>query len=177
MTGVQTCALPISNKVTGIDLNKKAIKFCKKFYKEKNNTFLQANAQNLPFKDSSFDVVINIESAHRYPQVDLFIKEVYRVLKPEGYFLFADFDQNQKLKMIEKHMKDAQFEFVKQEDITKEVIEALTLSTPERKELIKRITPAFLRELAHQFAAIRGTPTYKRFVDRYFEYVLYVLKK
>ncbi|MCK4661636.1 MAG: class I SAM-dependent methyltransferase [Bacteroidales bacterium] len=165
------------NKVTGIDLNKKAIEFCKKFYKEKNNTFLQANAQKLPFKDSSFEVVINIESSHRYPQVDLFINEVYRVLKDGGNFLFADFGQNKELKMLEKHIKNTQFKFVKKENITNEVVEALTLSTPERKVLINKIAPVFLRNLAHKFAATAGTSTYNHFANRYYEYVYYILKK
>ena len=138
---------------------------------------MQANAQKLPFKDSSFDVVINVESSHRYAQVDLFINEVYRVLKEGGYFLFADFNQSKKLKMLEKQMENAQFEFVKKEDITSEVVEALALSTPERKVLIDKIAPVFLRGLAHQFAATVGTPTYNRFVNRYFEYVYYILKK
>ena len=167
----------LPDKATGIDLNKKAIEFCKKFYKEKNNTFLQANAQKLPFKDSSFDVVINVESSHRYPQVDLFINEVYRVLKEGGYFLFADFGQNKELKMLEKQMENAQFKFIKKENITNEVVEALTLSTPGRKVLIDKIAPVFLRDLAHQFAATIGTPTYNRFVNRHFEYVHYILKK
>lgn len=167
----------IPDKVTGIDLNKKAIGFCKEHYKEKNSTFLQANAQKLPFKDNSFDVIINIESAHRYPQADLFIHEVYRVLKDEGYFLFADFDNAKNLKILEKHMENVQFKFIKKEQITNEVVEALTLSTPERKILIDKIVPFFLRNLAHQFAATVGTPTYNRFVNKYFEYVYYILKK
>ncbi len=43
--------------VTGVDLNKKAIQFCNKHYKGTNNSFVQADAQKLPFADNSFDVV------------------------------------------------------------------------------------------------------------------------
>lgn len=165
------------NKVTGVDINKKAIEFCNKNYKENNNTFLQANAQKLPFKDNSFDVVINVESSHRYPQFDLFIKEVYRVLKPGGNFLFVDFRSREKLNLLIRQMENARFKFIKKENITSEVVEALTLSTPERKVLIDKIAPFFLKGLAHQFAATVGTPTYNRFLNRYFEYVYYILKK
>jgi len=165
------------NEVTGIDLNKKAIEFCKKKYTEENNTFLQANAQNLPFWNSSFEVVINVESSHRYPQVELFINEAYRILKPGGFFLLTDFGQSGELKMLEKHIKNAQFEIVKKENITNEVIEALSLSTPKRKVLIDKIIPTFLRGIAYQFAATEGSTTYNRFSNRYFEYVHYILKK
>ena len=72
--------------VTGVDLNKKAINFCNKKYSSERIKFLKANAQKLNFQKDSFDVVINVESSHRYSQIDLFINEVYRVLKPGGFF-------------------------------------------------------------------------------------------
>ena len=60
---------------------------------------------------------------------------------------------------------------------TNEVIEALTLATPDRLILIKKMVPSFLQDLASNFAAIIGTTTYNRFVNRYFEYVNYKLIK
>ncbi|MDO9580466.1 MAG: class I SAM-dependent methyltransferase [Bacteroidales bacterium] len=82
------------NFVTGVDLNRKAINFCNKKYSTERIKFLQANAQKLTFPKDSFDVVINIESSHRYSEIDLFLDEVYRVLKPSGFFLFTDFRDN-----------------------------------------------------------------------------------
>src|ERR1035437_1648898 len=73
--------------VTGVDLNSKAIEFCRKNYSGKNNTFIQGNAQLLKFESNSFDVVINVESSHRYNNMSKFLEEVHRVLKPGGYFL------------------------------------------------------------------------------------------
>ncbi|OQY04062.1 MAG: hypothetical protein B6I20_03730 [Bacteroidetes bacterium 4572_117] len=99
------------------------------------------------------------ESSHRYPQVEFFINEVYRVLKPGGTFLLTDFGQSEELKMLKKHIKNAQFEIVKEENITNEVIDALRLSTPERKVLINKIIPAFLKGVAYQFAATEGSTT------------------
>ena len=62
--------------VTGVDLNKKAIEFCKKHYSNESIKFLQENAQDLSFQDQTFDVVINVESSHRYSQMDIFLDEV-----------------------------------------------------------------------------------------------------
>ena len=165
------------NKVTGIDLNKKAIDFCNKFYSKSNSVFIQADAQDLPFSESSFDIVINVESSHRYPKVELFINEVYRVLKPGGVLLLTDFGQNKNLKILEKYMVNAGFNIQKKEDITNEIIEALNLSTPDRKILIDKIVPNYLKNIAHQFAATEGSKTYKQFSSRHFEYVYYILKK
>ncbi len=163
--------------VTGVDLNKKAIQFCNKHYKGTNNIFVQADAQKLPFADNSFDVVLNVESSHRYPDVDVFLNEVYRVLKPDGVLLLTDFRQKKDIELLDRQIKISLFEFLKKENITNEVVEALTFATPDRKVLIEKMVPSFLQDLAHNFAATEGSTTYKRFVNRYFEYVNYVLIK
>ena len=165
------------NRIAGIDLNNKAIKFCENYYPEKNSTFLQANAQNLPFPDNTFDVVINVESSHRYKKPELFFKEVYRVLKAGGTFLFTDFRQVGDLQILKSQIRDAKFKFVKKEDITDNVVEALKLATPDREILIKKLVPGFLQSLGKNFAATEKSPTYNRFTERYFEYVYYVLLK
>jgi ubiquinone/menaquinone biosynthesis C-methylase UbiE len=165
------------SSLTGIDLNKKAIQFCKNHYPERNNTFLKANAQNLPFSDNSFDVVINVESSHRYPQPELFFKEVYRVLRPGGFFLFADFRQRDELLMLDNQIKKTQFKLINKENITSNVVEALKLATHEREVLIKKLVPVFLQSLGKNFAATEGSPTYKRFANGHFEYIYYILEK
>ncbi|NOZ36441.1 MAG: class I SAM-dependent methyltransferase [Chlorobi bacterium] len=167
----------LPKNVTGIDLNKKAIQFCNKFYKESNSTFMQANAQKLPFKDNSFDVVLNVESSHRYPQPEVFFKEVYRVLKPGGYFLFSDFRFDYEIEETESQLKKAGLQMEKKQDITPNVVKALESATPDREILIKKIVPKLLQNLAGQFAAIVGTPTYNKFLTRKFIYFNYVLKK
>ena len=165
------------NKVSGMDLNKKAIQFCKKHYKESNNTFVQGDAQKLPFDEASFDIVLNVESSHRYPQVDVFLSEVSRVLKPGGLLLFTDFRQKKGLEQLDNQIKESNFDFVRKENITDNVVESLTLSTPERTALIEKLVPKFLHDLAHNFAGTKDSPTYNRFKSHYFEYVYYVLKK
>ncbi len=163
--------------VTGADLNKKAIQFCNKHYKETNNRFVKADAQELPFADNSFDVVLNVESSHRYPQVDEFLNESYRILKPDGILLFADFRQPNDMNLLHNQIEKANFEFLRKEDITDNVVESLTLSTTERTTLINKMVPSFLRDLAHNFAGTKNSATYNRFVNRHFVYVYYILKK
>lgn len=53
--------------------------------------FVQGDAQDIPFPDSSFDVVINVESSHNYPDFMKFLKQVRRVLAKGGIFLIEDF--------------------------------------------------------------------------------------
>src|SRR5258708_14045516 len=53
--------------------------------------FVGGDAENLPFAKASFDVVINVESAHCYGSIDRFLAEVHRVLRSSGRLAFADF--------------------------------------------------------------------------------------
>eukprot|EP00931_Biecheleriopsis_adriatica_P045734 TRINITY_DN26191_c0_g1_i1.p1 TRINITY_DN26191_c0_g1~~TRINITY_DN26191_c0_g1_i1.p1 ORF type:complete len:333 (-),score=48.57 TRINITY_DN26191_c0_g1_i1:110-1051(-) len=53
--------------------------------------FVQGDAQDIPFPDDSFDVVINVESSHNYPDFGQFLQEVRRVLVKNGTFLLEDF--------------------------------------------------------------------------------------
>jgi ubiquinone/menaquinone biosynthesis C-methylase UbiE len=65
-------------------------------------TFLEmahilANAENLPIKDNSFDIVINLSAVDHFNDHKKFIDEVYRVLKSGGEFLISshlDVDPN-----------------------------------------------------------------------------------
>ncbi|MFC2111213.1 class I SAM-dependent methyltransferase [Bacteroidota bacterium] len=167
----------LPNSSTGIDLNKKAIEFCTKNYPGERMKFLQSNAQNLSFQDNAFDVVINVESSHRYSQMDAFLNEVYRVLKPGGFFLLADFRYEIELENLNKQLENANFTFVKDEKITSNVLEALKLSSTERVELIKKIAPKIFQGIGKKFAATEGTKTFNKFATQEFEYVFYVLKK
>ena len=165
------------NFVTGVDLNKKAINFCNKKYSTDRVKFLQANAQKLNFQKDSFDAVINIESSHRYSRIDLFIDEVYRILKPGGFFLFADFGDNMEIEKLKTQFVKSNLKIVRFENITDNVIEALKLATPDREELIREILPKFFQNLGRNFAATEGTTTYNKFLTREFEYVFYALMK
>ena len=165
------------NFVTGVDLNKKAINCCNKKYSTERIKFLHANAQKLNFQKDSFDVVINVESSHRYSQMDIFLDEVYRVLKPSGFFLFADFGDNIEIGKLNTKFGKSNFQLVKFENITNNVVEALKLATPSREELIKKLLPKFLQNLGRNFAATIGSETYNSFLNGQYEYVFYILKK
>jgi ubiquinone/menaquinone biosynthesis C-methylase UbiE len=81
-------------RITGIDLNKANIEIAnnERVRANINNVkFLEDDAQNLTqIQSNSVDVLLNIESAFHYPDKSLFLKEVYRVLKPGGQYLIAD---------------------------------------------------------------------------------------
>jgi len=163
--------------VTGIDLGKQAIKFCNSFYKEEGGTFVHANAQDLPFEDNSFDAVLNVESSHRYPQMEEFLSEVVRVLRPGGHLLFIDFRYDHEIDKMHENLKNSGMEIIEEVDVTRNVVEALSLATPSRIALVEKLAPKFLHELAKNFAAVEGSESYLHFLTRQYIYKYYVLRK
>ena len=85
----------IAVRATGGDLSDQQISLCTQRFasvpQEKRPAFVQADAEALPFGDSSFDVVINVESSHCYPRFGQFLAEVSRVLRKDGVFGIVDF--------------------------------------------------------------------------------------
>ena len=72
---------------TGVDLTEFAIKTTKRHFEIKNLKYeklLVADAENLPFDDNSFDLVLTIGVIHHTPDIQKCVNEIYRVLKPEG---------------------------------------------------------------------------------------------
>lgn len=61
--------------------------------KEKSSdyTVLQLDALEMPFRDSSFDVVLNGFGMRNIPDLTLGLQEVHRVLSPGGYFSTLEF--------------------------------------------------------------------------------------
>lgn len=160
---------------TGIDLNNKAISFCQKNYKD--ITFLQGNAQLLKFENHSFDVVINVESSHRYAQIDKFFEEVHRVLRPGGHLIFTDFRLKYEIEKLNEQFVKAKLKVLRNEKITSNVLEALKLSSPKTEDLVHRLTPKIVHGIGKKFAATEGTPTYNKFATNEYEYLFYVLTK
>jgi len=52
--------------------------------------FFRVSAQNLPFSDASFDVVVSTSTLCSIKHVEEALKEIYRVLKPGGKLLFGE---------------------------------------------------------------------------------------
>lgn len=98
------------------DQNFYNIEYCKQNQDKKIN-FKQLSAENLEYPDNYFDIVTNVESSHCYKNPDDFFKEVHRVLKPGGIFLYTDCENT--IKDFEN--KSNLFNIIKSKDLTKNI--------------------------------------------------------
>ena len=77
----------------GLDQDIPSLDVCKEglvFFEEFNTgstIFIQGSVYNLPFEDDAFDLVICSEVLEHLDDYHAAIKEIYRVLKPQGKFL------------------------------------------------------------------------------------------
>ena len=108
------------------DFSKDAVGLASNWYSsQKNLSFKIGNAEDLPLKDNSKDIIYNVESSHCYGNVKAFVKEVYRSLKAGGNFCWTDFRDKESMEKLNEIFLKAGFEIVSKKEITKEVLDAL----------------------------------------------------
>ena len=97
-------------------------------------TVLDGIAENLPLENEKFDLVLMVTTLCFLDDAKKAFSEVYRILKPEGYFVNGFVDKNSKIGKIYQKYKDRSI-FYK---------EAVFFST---KEVVKLIDEAGFRKI------------------------------
>ncbi len=163
--------------MTGLDFSPRASRFCQGRHEVDGLTFITGDAEALPFADASFDAVINIESSHCYGSMTQFVAEVARLLRPGGYFLFADFRDSQASTQLPAQLTEAGLEVVHQVDITPRVLAALDTYNEAKLALIEQQIHWWMRKLFQNFAGVKGSPIYESFRTQQLIYHHYLLRK
>jgi ubiquinone/menaquinone biosynthesis C-methylase UbiE len=163
--------------VTGIDFSAKAIDFCNRVHAVPGLSFQQGDAEALPCEAGAFDVVINVESSHCYGSVPTFLGEVFRVLQPGGYFLWADLRAEERLSETRRQFDEAGFRCREEKMITPHVLRALELISERKRETIRRLVPRLLVPCVEDFAGVRGTRVYESLRSGVIQYPSCVLQK
>jgi len=75
----------------GVDLSEKMIEKAKEnFQGNENFHFFKANAEEIPLEDNQFDIIICTNSFHHYFNQEKALKEMHRLLKPQGRVYILD---------------------------------------------------------------------------------------
>ncbi len=84
-------------EVVGVDLSEEMINVAKsKFkqhYSDKNIIFKLADAEKLPFDDNVFDAATVAFGVRNYENLEIGLKELYRVIKPGGKTVIIEFSK------------------------------------------------------------------------------------
>jgi ubiquinone/menaquinone biosynthesis C-methylase UbiE len=171
-----------------IDIAEKNIDRCKDRFSDTGIVFQQADALALPSKDSSFDVIINIESSHCYPSREEFFQEVARCLRPGGIFLYADLVwpilDNISFQKLRKMLVNTGFISLRSEDITGNVLKSrdiLSESTLFNKSLERWMDKIIAKGISDidsykRTIFLKGTRNYNRMKKGEISYWTWVLQ-
>jgi ubiquinone/menaquinone biosynthesis C-methylase UbiE len=161
--------LPRQTQIVGLDFSAHAIAFCRRHYESVGNlAFVRGHALQLPFRGGTFAVVVNVEASHAYGDDTSFLREVRRVLRPSGRFLFADSRTRRKMPRLEQLAHSAGLEG-ELRDITPNVVSACEQDAERRREIIRSGLPWYSRPmlagLLQYYSGLPGTPKFERLRD------------
>lgn len=93
-TGNTALALaPLVRRVIGLDLTREMLDEARRVTAERhvvNADWILGDAGNLPFADQTFDLYTVRAAPHHFLDLDAFLKEAFRVLKPGRHAAFVD---------------------------------------------------------------------------------------
>lgn len=106
-TGTADLAIALSKTnpehITGIDISAGMLSYGQKKIKAKNLdkliTLQQADSENMPFEDNSFDAITVSFGVRNFEHLEVGLKEILRVLRPGGTLAVLEFSQPTKFPM------------------------------------------------------------------------------
>lgn len=105
----------------GVDLTFASVAFASQAINS-GGGFVQGDAEVLPIASGVADAALNIESAGCYPNIEQFFREVARILRPGGWFLYADLIHHGILPAYRRVLDQLGFALVTDRDITANVL-------------------------------------------------------
>lgn len=170
-------------ETVGCDIAHGAIAFCERVHAGvRGLSFRQGDALALPFAAESYDAVLNVESAHCYTDRAAFFSEVFRVLRPGGQFLMADFTPPRTRPeaagaRIADDLSLAGFAPPDMTDITAAILAGLDRDNGRRLREIDARFPRGTRRLARLWAGTQGSWIYRDFAEGRRAYLMYRIEK
>ena len=162
---------------TGLDLNREGVRFCTRQHSVTGLSFVQGDAEQLPFADASLDAVINVEASHCYSNLARFFAEIARVLRPGGHFLYADFRFSDGIAAWERLIASAPLHPLNQREIGPEVLRGMNTNSARSTQLIVQHLPSFMHSLGRDFAGVKDSRVYNALRSGELSYRSYCFKK
>ncbi|WP_051356584.1 class I SAM-dependent methyltransferase [Azorhizobium doebereinerae] len=132
-------------------------------------SFQTGDAERLPFADGAFDIVVNIESSHCYADVPAFAREVARVLKPGGWFTFADMRGKAMVAELDRQLAAPGLELAAARDLSAGAVAALDAAEARKRARIGRVW--LMQRFMAEFAGAQGSMLYKGLANGQVAYV------
>ena len=166
------------SEYVGLDLNPEGIRYCTVRHQAPGLRFVTGDALALPFPNESFDVLVNIEASHCYPDFARFLGEAARVLKPGGRLVYADLRYaSQRAAWLEALFQQPHLRVQSMRLINPEVLRGMELNTPRYAAMIKACFPCYLQGIGLDFAGVKDSRLYRDAQSGEMSYRSFVLRK
>ena len=76
-------------RVVGLDISPEMMALIEPAIREKSELVI-GDAENLPFPENYFDIVISRGTLHHLPQPAKALQDIYRILRPTGFFVLTE---------------------------------------------------------------------------------------
>lgn len=159
-----------ANKVVGGDIDEELLAIPKRTYHERRNIKIaRFDAENLPFKEKRFDIVLLYEAIYYIKHPERFTREVVRVLGPGGKLIvctvnkdWADFNPSP---MSEKYFSVSELHSLLSQVFPRvELFGAFPVSQKGSKDVLLSL----IKRIAVSFHLIPKTMKGKEFFKRFF---------
>jgi ubiquinone/menaquinone biosynthesis C-methylase UbiE len=163
--------------LVGVDLAENNVAVCNKRHGGVAGlSFEQGDAQELPFDAATFDAVLNVESSHCYPDRLGFFREVARILRPGGHFLYGDIINSHALGRFRYDLAHSGLVLRRLEDITLNVMRSRQTICAAANEFTGNVGSA-LRAQIFNWAAVEGSDNYRKLEEGHSTYVCVLGRK
>jgi glycosyltransferase involved in cell wall biosynthesis/SAM-dependent methyltransferase len=85
----------VAAQVIGVDLSEEAIAHARRKYGSRNLQFRLGSCSRIPVGDASIDLVVSFETIEHHAQHDEMMREIKRVLRPDGLLVMSSPDRYQ----------------------------------------------------------------------------------
>jgi phthiocerol/phenolphthiocerol synthesis type-I polyketide synthase E len=121
--------------LVGVDLSRLAVQFCRQAHRYDYARFIAGDAESLPLATAAVDVVLNLESSHCYQHLDTFYREVRRVLRPGGLFLYGDVLPRPRSDAALRQLQRLGFAVIRSRDVTANVARSVVADGAARRDV------------------------------------------
>ena len=169
-------------RLIALDYAEESVRWCRRKFSSPGLQFICGDADNPPFPDASFDVIVAVEVTHCLPDKDRFLDSAARTLRPGGKLLIADFfyrrsDAMHALEKFESALAQSDFTRVACDDWTAGATAAVEADSARRTQVIADHVPRFLQKIAQGFASTTDSSTYLAMRAGRTVYLRYVLER
>lgn len=161
--------------VTGVDLSARCIDFAREsVVDDPEARFVVGDAEDVPLGADSADIVLSVETSCTYPHVEAFFREVRRLLRPSGRFLWTDLVP---VSLVDAHLRvltGLGFEVDHRRDITENVLAARTARAARQRKAFGDRPVGDLPAVA-EFVGDEGSEFHRALRDGSHRYLLFRL--